>query len=67
VDKISRYGFPNSVGEILEDTMMVGTLSLGGILYKCPDLKVCIAHGGGPAYFGWDVWTVVGRYAQKPG
>ena len=24
----------------------------GGILEKCPDLKVCIAHGGGSACFG---------------
>ncbi|MEE8624242.1 MAG: amidohydrolase family protein, partial [Acidiferrobacterales bacterium] len=52
MDKVSRYGLPNSVGVILEDTMVVGTLIFGGILDKCPDLKVCIAHGGGPACFG---------------
>jgi aminocarboxymuconate-semialdehyde decarboxylase len=50
--KVSRYGIPNSIGVTLEDTLVVGTLIFGGILDKCPDLKVCIAHGGGPACFG---------------
>jgi aminocarboxymuconate-semialdehyde decarboxylase len=27
----------------------VATLIFGGILEACPDLKACIAHGGGPA------------------
>ncbi|MFQ6028802.1 MAG: amidohydrolase family protein [Dehalococcoidia bacterium] len=52
VDKVNRYGIPNSIGVTLEDTMVVSTLIFGGILDKCPDLKVCIAHGGGPACFG---------------
>lgn len=49
MDHINRYALPNSVGVILEDTMIVATLIFGGILDKCPDLKVCIAHGGGYA------------------
>ena len=51
-NQISRYGIPNSIGVTLEDTLVVGTLIFGGILDKCPNLKVCIAHGGGPACFG---------------
>ncbi len=47
-----KYGLPNSIGVPLEDTLLVATLIYGGILEKCPNLKVCVAHGGGPACFG---------------
>jgi aminocarboxymuconate-semialdehyde decarboxylase len=47
-----RYGLANSVGVPVEDALIVATLIFGGILDACPDLKVCIAHGGGPACFG---------------
>ena len=30
---------------------MVAILILGGVLEACPGLKVCIAHGGGPACY----------------
>jgi aminocarboxymuconate-semialdehyde decarboxylase len=36
----------------VEDALLVATLIFGGIFDACPDLKVCIAHGGGPACFG---------------
>lgn len=48
----NKYGLPNSIGVTVEDALMVATLIFGGILDACPDLKVCIAHGGGPACFG---------------
>ena len=47
-----RYGIPNSVGVVLEDALVVATLICGGILDRCPNLRVCIAHGGGGACFG---------------
>ncbi len=50
--KVDQYGLGNSIGVPLEDALVVATLIFGGILEKCPDLKVCIAHGGGPACFG---------------
>jgi len=52
VDRTLKYTIPNSVGVIVEDTLITATLIFGGILEKFPDLKVCIAHGGGPACFG---------------
>ncbi len=48
----SKFNLPNSLGVIVEDTMIVATLIFGGILDACPDIKVCIAHGGGVACFG---------------
>ena len=51
VDRIERYALPNSIGVPMEDALITATLICGGILDRCPDLKVCIAHGGGPACF----------------
>jgi aminocarboxymuconate-semialdehyde decarboxylase len=51
----------------------VATLIFGGILDACPNLKVCIAHGGGVACFGmgrldhgWQVRTEARVHIQKP-
>ncbi|HLF03737.1 MAG TPA: amidohydrolase family protein, partial [Dehalococcoidia bacterium] len=49
---INRYALGNSLGVIVEDTLVTAALIFGGVLDRCPDLKVCIAHGGGPACFG---------------
>jgi aminocarboxymuconate-semialdehyde decarboxylase len=48
----NRYGLANSIGVPVEDALLVATLIFGGILEACPDLRVCVAHGGGPACFG---------------
>jgi aminocarboxymuconate-semialdehyde decarboxylase len=49
VQRAGRYGLANSLGVIVEDAIAVAVLISGGILDACPDLKACIAHGGGPA------------------
>src|SRR5919106_2882473 len=49
--RTTRYGLFNSLGVIVEDAIVVAILIFGGILDACPDLKVCVAHGGGPACF----------------
>ncbi len=46
-----RHGLNNSLGVILDDAIVTAALICSGVLEKCPDLKVCIAHGGGPACF----------------
>jgi aminocarboxymuconate-semialdehyde decarboxylase len=68
-----RYGLANSIGVPVEDALMVATLIFGGILDACPDLKVCIAHGGGPACFGmgrldrgWQVRSEARVHIQHP-
>lgn len=50
-DRIDRYAIPNCIGVPMEDALITATLICGGILDQCPDLKVCIAHGGGPACY----------------
>ena len=73
VPRLNRYGIPNSIGVIVEDALIVATLIFGGILDACPDLKVCIAHGGGPACFGmgrldrgWQVRSEARQHILKP-
>jgi aminocarboxymuconate-semialdehyde decarboxylase len=73
LDRIDRYSLSNSIGVPVEDALMVATLIFGGILDACPDLKVCIAHGGGPACFGigrmdrgWQVRREARMHIQKP-
>jgi aminocarboxymuconate-semialdehyde decarboxylase len=51
VARHSGYGLSNSLGVIVEDAIVVAALVLGGVLEKCPNLKACIAHGGGPACY----------------
>ena len=73
LQRTDRYGLSNSIGVIVEDALIVATLIFGGILDACPDLKVCIAHGGGPACFGmgrmdrgWQVRSEARRHILKP-
>lgn len=72
-DRIDRYALGNSIGVPVEDALLVATLIHGGILETCPNLKVCVAHGGGPACFGigrmdrgWQVRSEARAHIQKP-
>jgi aminocarboxymuconate-semialdehyde decarboxylase len=73
LERTTRYGLFNSLGVIVEDAIVVAILILGGILDACPDLKVCVAHGGGPACFamgrldrGWQGRPQGQRIARPP-
>jgi aminocarboxymuconate-semialdehyde decarboxylase len=59
--RIPRHGLFNSLGVILDDAIVAAVLICGGVLEVCPNIRICIAHGGGPACFamgrldrGWD-------------
>jgi len=47
MERTPRDGLFNSLGVIL----VVAILIAGGVMEACPDLRVCIAHGGGPACY----------------
>ena len=71
--RIPRHGLANSLGVILDDAIVTATLICGGVLEACPDLKVCIAHGGGPTCYamgrldrGWERLPADKRTPQKP-
>jgi len=46
-----RGGLANSLGVILDDAIVTAILICGGVLEACPDIRICIAHGGGPACY----------------
>jgi aminocarboxymuconate-semialdehyde decarboxylase len=71
--RIPRHGLSNSLGVILDDAIVAATLICGGVLEACPDLRVCIAHGGGPLCYamgrldrGWDRLPKDKRTPQPP-
>ena len=73
MQRTTRYGLFNSLGVIVEDAIVFAILVYGGVLDACPDLKVCIAHGGGPACFamgrldrGWQGMPAAHRSIPQP-
>jgi aminocarboxymuconate-semialdehyde decarboxylase len=73
MQRTTRYGLFNSLGVILDDAIVVAVLIFGGIFDACPNLKVCIAHGGGPACFamgrldrGWQGTPAERRSIPQP-
>jgi aminocarboxymuconate-semialdehyde decarboxylase len=71
--RIPRHGLSNSLGVILDDAIVTATLIVGGVLEACPDLRVCIAHGGGPTCYamgrldrGWERLPPDKRTPHKP-
>ena len=50
--RIRRYHLPNSVGNLADRTLTFAALVMGGVMDACPDLKVCLCHGGGFACYG---------------
>jgi aminocarboxymuconate-semialdehyde decarboxylase len=51
MQRTPRDGLFNSLGVILDDAIVVAILIAGGVLEACPQLRACIAHGGGPACY----------------
>jgi aminocarboxymuconate-semialdehyde decarboxylase len=44
---LPRYHMVNLIGNPLETTIAAGSLILGGVLDRLPDLKICLSHAGG--------------------
>ncbi len=50
--RIKRYHLPNSVGNLADRTLTFASLVFGGVMDACPDLRICLSHGGGYACYG---------------
>jgi aminocarboxymuconate-semialdehyde decarboxylase len=48
---LTDYYTRNLIGNPLETTMLVASLIFGGVLDRLPNLRLCLAHGGGYATF----------------
>ena len=63
------YHLPNTIGNLVDRAVTFASFVMGGVMDACPDLKICLAHGGGYTCYGvgrmdrsWDV----GRLPQIP-
>ena len=68
-----RYHLPNTIGNLVDRTVTFASFVYGGVMDACPDLKVCLAHGGGYACYGagrmdrgWQVRTEARANIHQP-
>jgi aminocarboxymuconate-semialdehyde decarboxylase len=50
--RIRRYHLPNTIGNLADRTVTFASLVFGGVMDACPNLKICLAHGGGYTCYG---------------
>ena len=50
--RTKRYFLGNTIGNLADRAITYATLVFGGVMDKCPDLNVCLAHGGGYVCYG---------------
>ncbi len=48
----SNYHLPNTIGNLVDRAVTYACFVFGGVMDACPDLKVCLSHGGGYTCFG---------------
>jgi aminocarboxymuconate-semialdehyde decarboxylase len=46
-ERLAEHYLINTVGMPLDSTVAIARMIFGGVLERFPDLKACIAHGGG--------------------
>ena len=71
--RIDRYHLRNTIGNLVDRAITFAAFTFGGVMDKCPDLKVCLAYGGGYTCFGigrmdrgWQVRSEARVNIQKP-
>ena len=51
-DRNPRYHLHNTIGNLVDRAVTFASFVFGGVMDACPDLKVCLCHGGGYTCFG---------------
>ena len=71
--RTSRYHLFNTIGNLADRAVTFASLVFGGVMDQCPNLKVCLAHGGGYVCFGigrmdrgWQVRSEARVHIQQP-
>jgi aminocarboxymuconate-semialdehyde decarboxylase len=71
--RLDRYHLPNTIGNLVDRAVTFASFVFGGVMDKCPDLKICLAHGGGYTCFGigrmdrgWQVRSKARANIQQP-
>src|SRR5919108_169045 len=73
LQRTDRYHLPNTIGNLVDRALTFASFVFGGIMDRCPDLKLCLAHGGGYTCFGigrmdrgWQVRSEARAHIDKP-
>jgi aminocarboxymuconate-semialdehyde decarboxylase len=73
LQRADRYHLPNTIGNLVDRAVTFASFVFGGVMDQCPDLKVCLAHGGGYTCFGigrmdrgWQVRSEARVHIDKP-
>jgi aminocarboxymuconate-semialdehyde decarboxylase len=73
LQRTDRYHLPNTIGNLVDRAVTFAAFVFGGVMDQCPDLKVCLAHGGGYTCFGigrmdrgWQVRSEARGHLDKP-
>ena len=73
VQRTQRYHLPNTIGNLVDRAVTFASFVFGGVMDACPNLKVCLAHGGGYTCFGvgrmdrgWQVRSEARVHINKP-
>src|ERR671919_1648500 len=71
--RIKRYHLPNTIGNLADRAVTFASLVFGGVMDACPNLKICLAHGGGYTCYGigrmdrgWQVRSEARVNIQQP-
>ena len=48
----NQYHLPNTIGNLADRAVTFASFVFGGVMDACPDLKVCLCHGGGYTCYG---------------
>ena len=48
----SRYHLPNPIGNLADRAVTFASFVFGGVMDACPDLRICLCHGGGYTCYG---------------
>ncbi len=71
--RINRYHLPNTIGNLTDRAVTFASFVFGGVMDACPDLKICLAHGGGYTCYGagrmdrgWQVRPEARAHIQQP-
>ncbi|MBF8268282.1 MAG: Amidohydrolase [Dehalococcoidia bacterium] len=68
-----RYHLGNTIGNLVQRSMAYASLVFGGVMDACPNLQVCLCHGGGYVCFGvgrmdrgWEVRPEARVHIKQP-
>ena len=71
--RTQRYHLPNTIGNLVDRAVTFASFVFGGVMDACPNLKICLAHGGGYTCFGigrmdrgWQVRSEARVHLDKP-